>query len=449
VTSETVVALGVALICIVAVLAWRQVRAAVTAERQLAAMTTLAIHERERADDALRVQEQLQDQLRQSQKLETVGQLAGGIAHDFNNLLTVIRGHSELLSSAIDDADPRHEGIRQIHDASRRAAALTRQLLAFTRKQVLEPRVIPINQCVAGLAPMLERLIGEDITIHLSLQDSAANVMVDPGQMDQVLVNLAINARDAMPRGGILTLSTMNIELDELYTAHHEATVPGSYVLMSVSDTGRGMDANTVTRIFEPFFTTKPPGQGCGLGLSTVYGIVKQSGGYIWVYSEPHQGTTFKIYLPRASSDIHPGDSQIPAVGVRGGTETVLLVEDDHAIRSLGRQILARHGYTVLDASNGRDALHLATHHEGRLDLVITDMVMPGIGGVMLVERLIALRPNLQALYMSGYTEDDIVRRGMLDAQTAFIQKPFTATGLLQAVRHVLDSEQPAAPHST
>jgi signal transduction histidine kinase/CheY-like chemotaxis protein len=407
--------------------------------------------EAQRATNEARLTQQLlEEQLRQSQKMEAMGQLAGGIAHDFNNLLTVIRGHSELLSSAIDSADPRHEGISQIHEASRRASVLTRQLLAFTRKQELQPRQIAIDQHVSNLAPMLRRLIGEDIDIQLYLADHTSHVMTDPGQLDQVLINLAVNARDAMPSGGTLSITTANVDIGDHYTIQHEATVQGTYVLISVSDTGSGMDAHTMAHIFEPFFTTKPPGRGCGLGLSTVYGIIKQSGGYIWAYSEIGHGSTFKIYLPQAVdvTDI-PGPTFISSEHALGrdcgGTETILLVEDDNALRSLTRQILARNGYTVLDAANGREASHLASHQEGRIDLVITDMVMPELGGPALVTQLLLNRPQLRALFMSGYTDDDIIRRGMLEPNADFLQKPFTANGILHAVRNVLDQQ----PHAT
>jgi len=407
------------------------------------ALFELALSQR-RAEATAATQQLLEEQLRQSQKLETVGQLAGGIAHDFNNLLTVIRGHSELLASAIDEADPRQQGILQIHEASRRAAALTRQLLAFTRKQELQPRLLDANDALEQLFPMLQRLIGEDVEVSLHLARETTMIMADAGQLDQVITNLVVNARDAMPRGGTIVLTTDNVELDGAYALQHEPTVPGSYVMIAVSDTGTGMNETTRARIFEPFFTTKPAGRGCGLGLSTVYGIVKQSGGYIWVYSELGRGTTFKVYLPHATATAGaPASPDVPETRLPGGTETVLLVEDDHALRSLGRQILARQGYTVLDAVNGRDALHLGTRHEGRIDLLITDMVMPELGGDAVAERLTAARPRLRTLYMSGYTDHDIIRRGMLGPHDAFIQKPFTAAGLLQAVRDVLDHDLP------
>ena len=393
--------------------------------------------------DALDARKELEDQLNQFRKLETVGLVASGIAHDFNNLLTIIRGHSELLASAIDHADPKHAGIWQIHEASRRATVLTRQLLAFSRNETIRPRLIAINDVLTELRPMLESLLGEDIAVQLRLDDDAALVMADQGQLDQVLINLAVNTRDAVTNGGTLSISTSNIEIGAHTTSRHEAIVPGSYVLISVSDNGCGMDTQTSARIFEPFFTTKPPGHGVGLGLSTVYGIIKQSGGYIWVDSTPGVGTTFNIYLPQASSEAAEEHTQASALATRGGTETVLVVEDDHALRSLSRQILARNGYTVLDAADGQEALHLANHYEGTLHLLIADIVMPGLSGPLLAERLLARRPQMRALFMSGYPNDDISRRGMRDAGAPFLQKPFTAAGLLGAARDTIDGRRP------
>ena len=384
----------------------------------------------------------VEEQLRQSQKMESIGRLAGGIAHDFNNLLTVIRGHSELLGGAIDSADPKHEGIRQIQEAARRATALTRQLLAFSRKQDLQPRLLSLDQCVIAIEPMLRRLIGEDVEILLHLNDSGSAVMADPGQLDHVLINLAVNARDAMPDGGTLAISTSIADMDANYLATHTGAVAGSYVMLAVSDTGCGMSRETSARIFEPFFTTKPPGQGTGLGLSTVYGIVKHSGGYIWVYSELDAGTTFKIYLPRIASTLPPvARPGIPPAAPRGGTETVLIVEDDLALRNLTRRILAEYGYNVLDAANGREALHLAAHFDGVIDLVVTDVIMPEMSGRALVEQLSLMRPGSRSLYMSGYTDDDVVRRGMVSDHVAFLQKPFTASTLLRVVRKTIDGE--------
>jgi len=380
---------------------------------------------------------ELEEQLRQAQKMEAVGKLAGGVAHDFNNLLTVINGYSDLIAKRLREEDPLRNNVEEIRKAGERAASLTRQLLAFSRKQVLQPKVIDLNEVVRETEQMLRRLIGEDIELRASLGPWLGSVKADPGQMEQVLMNLAVNARDAMPRGGKLTISTENVYLDEEYAAHHVSVAPGRYVILAVSDTGTGMDEQTRARIFEPFFTTKVAGKGTGLGLSTVYGIVKQSGGYVWVYSEVGRGTTFKIYLPRvdAGAQVY---SQTPSHARElGGTEAVLLAEDDELVRNMIRFILSDHGYKVLAAANGAAALSIFERTEP-IHLLLTDVVMPGMSGRELADRLTRLRPEMKVLFMSGYTEDAIVHHGVLDEGVNFIQKPFTPDDLARKVREVL-----------
>ncbi|MFL5594407.1 MAG: PAS domain S-box protein [Gemmatimonadaceae bacterium] len=383
----------------------------------------------------------LEGQLRQAQKMEAVGQLAGGIAHDFNNLLTAIRGYSDILMESLAPNDTRREDVGEISKAAERASGLTRQLLAFSRKQILQPRVVNINEVVAGLSSMLRRLIGEDIEMLTRTAPAVGQVAADVGQLEQVLVNLAVNARDAMPKGGRLTLETADVELDDQYGSRHGATVPaGPYVMLAVSDTGIGMDRETRARVFEPFFTTKETGKGTGLGLSTVYGIVKQSGGFVWVYSEPGQGTTFKIYLPRLTSDAR-SVAPIPELTPESsGNETILLVEDEETVRNLATRILRKQGYTVLSARHGREAEGIAGEYRHDIHLVITDVVMPEMGGRDLAASLGALRPDVPILYVSGYTDDEIIRRGVLEPTMAFIEKPFTANALLRKVREMLDS---------
>jgi PAS domain S-box-containing protein len=382
----------------------------------------------------------LEEQFRQSQKMEAVGQLAGGIAHDFNNLLTVIRTYSELLLDQIDEANPLRGDLVEIQRAAGRAASLTRQLLAFSRKQLLQPKVLDLNGVVAGLEPMLRRLIGEDIRVVLRLGTRLGRIKADPGQLEQVLMNLAVNARDAMPGGGTLTISTTSVELDADYVGRRPVVIPGTYLMLGVSDTGTGMDSATRDRIFEPFFTTKEVGKGTGLGLSTVYGIVKQSGGYIWVYSEEGRGTTFKVYLPVIEADLRGRASDDSPAASHRGSEVVLLVEDEDAVRVLTRRLLERHGYTVLEARDGRDAVRVAAQYPQPIHIVVTDMVMPEMGGREVFEALRAIRPDLRVLYTSGYTDDEIVRRGLLDTAAAFLEKPFTEASLGAAVRAVLDN---------
>jgi PAS domain S-box-containing protein len=383
----------------------------------------------------------LEEQLRQSQKMEAVGQLAGGIAHDFNNLLTVIKAYSGLVGDQLEEGSAIKSDVVEIQRAAGRAASLTQQLLAFSRKQILQPRVLDLNSVSRDLEPMLRRLIGDNIQIVTQAGASLGRVKADPGQIEQVLINLSLNARDAMPSGGTLTIETANVELDEAYHGRHAVIAAGPYVLLAVSDTGAGMDEATRSRVFEPFFTTKPVGKGTGLGLSTVYGIVKQSSGYIWVYSEPRLGTTFKIYLPRLEADeISATTAERPEVVPESGSETVLLVEDEPAVRSLARRVLERHGYTVLEARDGMDALRVAEQYRQPIQLLVTDMMMPELSGRDVWTALSAKRSDLRVLYMSGYTNDDMIRRGFLDAGAAFLQKPFTSIDLARAARTVLDA---------
>jgi PAS domain S-box-containing protein len=382
----------------------------------------------------------LEEQFRQSQKMDAVGRLAGGIAHDFNNLLTVIRLNTEMILDGFDPTDPRSEDVKQIRNAAERASSLTKQLLAFSRKQILQPRVLDLNSVVSNLEPMLRRLIGEDVSIN-STCNARGYVVADPGQLEQVLVNLVVNSRDAMPQGGRITIETRNVELDDGYSSEHSPVIPGRYVMLAVGDNGVGMNRDTKEHAFDPFFTTKEAGKGTGLGLATVYGIVKQSGGYVWIYSEPGMGTTLKLYFPEVSAAAaftNPVESSAgkPAAP---GSETILLVEDEEAVRGLTSRILQRQGYRVLAAQHGREAMEIATREEGVIHLVLTDIVMPGMNGRGLVERLSGIRPAIKSLYMSGYTDDDIVRRGFIEPSRKFLQKPFTSEGLLQTVRKVLD----------
>jgi len=376
-------------------------------------------------------------QLRQSGKMEAVGTLAGGIAHDFNNLLTVIEGYAELLVNQAEHNAPLRDGMKKIQDATNRAAGLTRQLLAFSRRQVLQPRVIDLNNVAFQMDSMLRRLIGEDVQMRTVTSPNLWRVRADPAQIEQVIMNLVVNARDAMPSGGKLTLETSNAQLDEATAQKHSAE-PGQYVMLAVTDTGIGMDAETQSHIFEPFFTTKPMGRGTGLGLSTVYGIIKQSGGHIWVYSEPHHGTCFKIFLPRVFEQAEISGVQKRSDSWQRGDQTILLVEDEDSVRELTRTILASCGYTVIAASGAALALRLAAKHSGRIHLLLTDVVMPECNGHELAQRLAALRPETRVLYMSGYTDNVIAHHGMLDQDTYFLQKPFTPAALAEKVHHVL-----------
>jgi PAS domain S-box-containing protein len=384
--------------------------------------------------------ERLEAQLVQAQKMEAIGRLAGGVAHDFNNLLTAITGYTSLLLSESGVDDPARADLEEIKKAADRAASLTDQLLAFSRKKMLQPKVLDLNAVVADVERMLRRLIGEDIDLVTLLDPTLGRVKADPGQIQQVVMNLAVNARDAMPQGGQLTLETMNVDLDEAHAQQHVDLQPGSYVMLAVSDTGVGMDKETQDHLFEPFFTTKEIGKGTGLGLATIYGIVKQSGGGIYVYSEPGQGTTFKIYLPRIEEAVDLPRPDAGRIRLPQGSETVLLVEDEDMVRELARRILQRSGYTVLEARQARDAIAICARHETPIQLLITDVVMPGgMSGRDLAEHLATSRPEMQVLYISGYTDDAIVRHGMLDEGVAFLQKPFTPDALARKVRQVLD----------
>ncbi len=387
----------------------------------------------------------LEQQLLQSQKMEAVGQLAGGIAHDFNNLLTIITGYSELILNRLPSGDGVREKMEEIKTAADRAASLTRQLLAFSRRQVLQPRVVDLNQIVANTDRMLRRLIGEDIDLVALCPPGVGRVKVDPGQIEQVIMNLAVNARDAMPQGGKLTIETANVELDGAYASNHVAVKSGPYVMLAVSDTGHGISPETQARIFEPFFTTKEQNKGTGLGLSTVYGIVKQSGGNIWVYSEPGKGATFKIYLPRVEEAPQPKTEVETAPATLRGTETVLLVEDEAAVRLLVRGVLEENGYHVLDAGSGAEALVMANNSKQPIHLLVTDVVMPGMSGREVAQQVTLAHPETKVLFMSGYTDDAIVRHGVLESSAAFVQKPFTPDNLLRKIREALDLK----PHSS
>ena len=381
----------------------------------------------------------LEEQLRQSQKMEAIGQLAGGIAHDFNNLLAAILGFCGLLERQVGANAQMRGDVAEIRHAAGRAAELTRKLLAFGRRQMLAPRVLDLNGLVADLDKMLRRVIGEHIELVTQLDPELAPVKADLGQLEQVILNLVVNARDAMPQGGRVSIQTANTDLDLAYADTHAPVVPGRYVLLAVSDTGTGMHPEAKAHLFEPFFTTKEVGKGTGLGLATVYGIVKQSGGYIWVYSESGSGTSVKIYLPRSDQPVQPVPRPPVLAGLPTGTETVLVVEDAEAIRSLARKVLTAQGYTVLEAGDGVEALQIAERHTGMLHLVLTDVVMPGMSGRELAQRLAPLRPQLKLLYMSGYTGDAVVHRGVLEDGLPFLAKPFTPEDLASKVRDVLD----------
>jgi len=380
--------------------------------------------------------------LRQAQQMETVGRLAGGIAHDFNNLLSVIIAYSDVAMAEMRESDPLYEDIRNIREAGDRAASLTRELLAFSRKQMLQPVVLDLNTIVEGMLPQLQRLIGERIELKTVLALDLGRVKVDPAQIEQVVMNLAANARDAMPAGGRLTIGTANAELDETYTSQHVAVKPGQYVMLSVSDTGVGMTEETRNRIFEPFFTTKAAGRSNGLGMATVYGIVKQSGGSIWVYSEPGKGTAFKIYLPlqgAPSPQAAPSRVLIDGSGKAGAGETVLLVEDEEPVRRIAERILNGDGYRVLAAADGEEAMDIANQAPGKINLLLTDVMMPNMSGSALAVKVSERNPGLRVLFMSGYTDDVIVQHGLLKADTQFIGKPFNSAALRRKVREVLD----------
>ncbi len=382
----------------------------------------------------------LEEQLRQSQKMEAVGRLAGGVAHDFNNLLSVVLSYAEFAIADLHASDPIRCDIEQIRRAGLRAADLTRQLLMFSRQQVVEPKVLDLNDVLSGMDKMLRRIVGEDVTFTALLAESLGRVRVDPGSIEQVIMNLVINARDAMATGGKITMETANVVLDEQFATSHLGAIAGPHVMVSVTDTGTGMDKATLARIFEPFFTTKEKGKGTGLGLSTVFGIAQQSGGTVWVYSEPGIGTTFKLYLPRVNAMAEAPRTPRDALSGRG-TETVLLVEDEDQVRDVARGILRRYGYTVLEARNGGEALLHCERHTATIDLLLSDVVMPGMSGPELAKRLAQARPDMKVLCMSGYTDDTAVRHGVIDAHFAYLQKPLTVETLTRKVREVLDAK--------
>jgi PAS domain S-box-containing protein len=386
---------------------------------------------------------QLENMVRQSQKLEAIGRLSGGLAHDFNNLLCVINGHTELLTEALQPGDPAVRSVTQIRKAADSAAALTRQLLAFSRRQVFHPQVVNLNAVVTETKKLLARLIDEHIEFHTTLGPALGHVIVDPVQIEQVIINLVLNARDAMPKGGKLTMETSNLNLEEDHQSKFSQIPAGKYVLLALTDTGCGMNAETQSRIFEPFYTTKEMGKGTGLGLATVYGIVKQSGGFIWVYSEEGRGTTFKVYLPRVVgplTEARPG----PHIEINKGTETILVVEDAEPLRALTKEFLTASGYTVLEAANGDEAIRIAQSHAGNINLLLTDVVMPRMGGKPLVEQMARIRPDTRVLYMSGYPNDGIVQAGILANGVALLEKPFTREILSKRVRQVLDASAQA-----
>jgi signal transduction histidine kinase/CheY-like chemotaxis protein len=382
----------------------------------------------------------LENQFRQAQKMEAVGRLAGGVAHDFNNLLMVISGYTEVLLEHTRKSNPLYPKIEAIHQATDRATTLTRQLLAFSRKQLLELKVVDLNVIVEDMERLLRPLIGENIELQTQLARDLGRTRADAGQIEQVIMNLVVNSKDAMPNGGKITIQSGNAQLkhDDL-GREYSYIKPGEYVVLSVSDTGHGMDKETQLRIFEPFFTTKEKGKGTGLGLSTVYGIIKQSGGYVLVESELQRGTTFRIYLPRVEDALEPINATGASSSQNGGSETVLLVEDEESVRQLVRETLESKGYKVLEADHGESALHIVSRHSGKIDMLITDVVMPGMSGRELSAQLCSSYPHTKVLYLSGYTEDAIAHEGVLESGTAFLQKPFTLQMLARKVREVLD----------
>ena len=411
---------------------WAPVASTVTVARGRAVKTNGA------SQAAVTGRRGLEAQLRQARRLEAVGQLAGGIAHDFNNLLTAIRGYAELVRGNLGPDDQNRADLDQVVLAADRAAELIGQLLAFSRRQVLQPRVLDPAEIVTGVTPMLRRLLGENIELATHAAPNLGCVKVDPSQLEQVIVNLAVNARDAMPEGGKLTIETANVVLGPAYAAAHAGVTPGPYVALIVSDTGSGMEEATRAHIFEPFFTTKELGKGTGMGLATVHGIVNQSGGSIYLYSEPGHGTTFKIYLPRVADEAARRAGTVPTAAAPTGSETILLVEDEAAVRSYAARVLTEQGYSVLEASSGAEALALASH-AGAIDLLVTDVVMPGLQGHQLGAQLSAVRPGLRALYVSGFTENSVVHHGVVGEGIYFLQKPFSGEELGWAVRQALD----------
>jgi two-component system cell cycle sensor histidine kinase/response regulator CckA len=402
--------------------------------------------ERELRDQKVReASRRLEEQLRQSQKMEAVGRLAGGVAHDFNNALSVILSYGDLLLADMKPGEPMRGDVEEIRNAGLRAADLTRQLLMFSRQQMIEPKVLDLNDVLTSMDKMLQHILGADVDLVSLPTKSLGRVRVDPGNMDQVIMNLVVNARDAMPTGGKLTMETGNVVLDEAYAQEHLGVTPGPHVMLAVTDTGTGIDAATLPRIFEPFFTTKESGRGTGLGLSMVFGIVQQSGGSVWVYSEPGKGTTFKIYLPRVDTAVDAVRSLAAPANLRG-SETILLVEDDDHVRVVARGILGRNGYHVIEARDASEALLHSESHAGTIHLLLSDVVMPQMSGPELAKRLAQIRPNVRVLCMSGYTDDSIVRHGVLEAHIAYLQKPFTPETLTTKVREVLDASYGRPP---
>jgi two-component system cell cycle sensor histidine kinase/response regulator CckA len=400
------------------------------------------VTDRVRAEEMLRKTE---EQLRQAQKMEAVGRLAGGVAHDFNNMLSVILSCTELLLGDMAQDDPRREDVGEIREAGKRAADLTRQLLMFSRQQVMEPKVLDVNDLLRGMDKMLQRIIGEDVVLVSVPERALGRVRVDPGSIEQVVMNLVVNARDAMPTGGKLTIETANVVLDEAYARDHVGSLPGPHVMLAVSDTGIGMDRETQARIFEPFFTTKEMSKGTGLGLSTVFGIVKQSGGSVWVYSEPGKGATFKVYLPTVERDVDRASPSVPPTTLRG-TETILVVEDDNQVRAVATGILRRSGYQTIEARDPHDAIAICERYTKPIHLLLTDVVMPHMSGPELARRLAELRPDLRVLCMSGYTDDSVVRHGVLEGAIAYLQKPITPETLTRKVREVMESPRNRPP---
>jgi len=380
----------------------------------------------------------LEEQLLHAQKMEAVGRLAGGVAHDFNNMLTVIGGYNRMILDELSALDPLRGYAEEILKAADRAGAITNQLLAFSRRQIVKPQVLQINMMIAQTDKMLRRLIGEDIHLQLALDHQVGNIRADPGHVEQAIVNLVVNARDAMPQGGRLTIETSNVHLDENYVRTHLGVVPGEFVMVAVSDTGIGMDAETRRHIFEPFFTTKEKGKGTGLGLATVYGIVKQAGGDIWVYSEPGRGSTFKLYFPRVADPISDGAPGQAEAGVSNGNETILLVEDEQAVRELTLRMLHQLGYKVLTADSGAEAVRLTKMHADEIALLLTDVVMPGMSGRELADDLLASRPTLKVLFLSGYTESTVLHHGVLESGVDFLPKPFSREVLGKKLREIL-----------
>ncbi len=386
----------------------------------------------------------LEDQLQQAHKMDAIGRLAGGVAHDFNNLLMVISSYAELMLDSLAPQHPLRRNVDEIQKASRRAADLTRQLLAFGRKQMQTLQLLDLNSIIEEINKMLPRLIGEDIELEFVPGKKLGRVKADPVQIEQVLMNLAANARDAMPKGGKLAIETASVRLDDPYVQAHSIVPPGDYVLLTVTDSGEGIAPEHLSHIFEPFYTTKEEGQGSGLGLATVYGIVKQNRGFIWVYTEPGMGTTFKIYLPRAKDARVRPQASLPVEGYSGGCETVLLAEDEPAVRQSTREFLGLNGYIVLEAKNGTDALAIAREYKGPIHLMITDVVMPQMGGARLAGELAAERPEMKVLFVSGYAETTVQRHGAIDVTTRFLQKPFSLRTLAHKIREVLDADMPA-----